>query len=92
MLIPQDSLIFLLSQGQRANLHEVITTDRLDFEAKQQRMARRKQWLKRNQQLLRTLLTYCSLYGASGGGLACIKMELILLLQVGSICSQLVVV
>lgn len=56
--------------------------DKMDFEAKQLRMARRKQWLKRNQQLLRTLLTYCSLYGASGGGLACIKMELILLLQV----------
>lgn len=60
----------------------MIIADRLDFEAKLQRMARRKQWLKHNQQLLRTLLTYCSLYGASGGGLACIKMELILLLQV----------
>lgn len=72
----------LWQQNQRANLHEVLAADRLDFEAKQQRMARRKLWLKKNQQLLRTLLTYCSMYGASGGGLACIKMELILLLQV----------
>lgn len=53
-------------------------------------MARRKAWLKKNQQLLRTLLTYCSLYGASGGGLACIKMELILLLQVTLTHSWLV--
>ena len=34
-----------------------------------------------NQQLLRTLLSYCSLHGSSGGGLASVKMELILLLQ-----------
>lgn len=31
--------------------------------------------------MLRTLLSYCSLHGASGGGLASVRMELILLLQ-----------
>lgn len=34
-----------------------------------------------NEALLRTLLSYCSLLGANGGGLASVKMELILLLQ-----------
>lgn len=34
-----------------------------------------------NQTLLRTLLSYCSLHGASGGGLASVRMELVLLLQ-----------
>jgi len=53
----------------------------LDFEAKQVRTARRKQWLKANQQLLRTLLSYSVLHGSCGGGLASVRMELILLLQ-----------
>ena len=34
-----------------------------------------------NQQLLRTLLSYCSLHGSGGGGLASVRMELVLLLQ-----------
>lgn len=34
-----------------------------------------------NETLLRTLLSYCSLHGASGGGLASVRMELVLLLQ-----------
>lgn len=34
-----------------------------------------------NQTLLRTLLSYCSLRGANGGGLASVRVELILLLQ-----------
>uniref|UniRef100_A0A0P4VQG0 Uncharacterized protein n=1 Tax=Scylla olivacea TaxID=85551 RepID=A0A0P4VQG0_SCYOL len=46
-----------------------------------ERAARRKRWLLANQQLLRTLLSYCSLHGSSGGGLASVRMELILLLQ-----------
>lgn len=52
-----------------------------DFEAKVQRASKRKQWLKENETLLRTLLSYCSLHGASGGGLASVRMELVLLLQ-----------
>lgn len=34
-----------------------------------------------NETLLRTLLSYCSLHGAGGGGLASVRMELVLLLQ-----------
>ncbi|XP_064153309.1 dmX-like protein 1 isoform X1 [Anguilla rostrata] len=42
---------------------------------------RRRQWLLRNQPLLRMFLSYCSLHGSHGGGLASVRMELILLLQ-----------
>ncbi|XP_055025061.2 dmX-like protein 1 isoform X2 [Misgurnus anguillicaudatus] len=42
---------------------------------------RRRQWLQRNQPLLRIFLSYCSLHGSHGGGLASVRMELILLLQ-----------
>lgn len=34
-----------------------------------------------NETLLRTLVSYCSLHGAAGGGLASVRMELVLLLQ-----------
>ncbi|XP_055931190.1 dmX-like protein 2 isoform X2 [Argiope bruennichi] len=67
--------------NQRASLHEILLADKLDFEAKLQRASRRKQWLKANEALLRTLLSYCSLHGAHGGGLAAVRMELILLLH-----------
>nr|XP_006818127.1 PREDICTED: Dmx-like 2 [Saccoglossus kowalevskii] len=66
---------------QSKTLHEVIMADRMDLEAKRERAERRKHWLKRNQNLLRTLLSYTSLHGSAGGGLASVKMELILLLQ-----------
>ncbi|XP_062854976.1 dmX-like protein 1 isoform X2 [Trichomycterus rosablanca] len=42
---------------------------------------RRRRWLQRNQPLLRIFLSYCSLHGSHGGGLASVRMELILLLQ-----------
>ncbi|XP_061116820.1 dmX-like protein 1 isoform X2 [Conger conger] len=42
---------------------------------------RRRRWLRRNQPLLRMFLSYCSLHGSHGGGLASVRMELILLLQ-----------
>ena len=64
-------------------LHEVILAEKMDFEAKRVRNTRRKKWLQSNQQLLRTLLSYSVLHlGACGGGLASVRMELILLLQV----------
>lgn len=62
-------------------LHEILMADTMDFEDKLQRAARRKKWLKVNETLLRTLLSYCSLHGAHGGGLAAVRMELMLLLQ-----------
>uniref|UniRef100_A0A3Q2XH75 Dmx like 1 n=1 Tax=Hippocampus comes TaxID=109280 RepID=A0A3Q2XH75_HIPCM len=45
------------------------------------RQRSRRHWLKSNQPLLRMFLSYCSLYGSHGGGLASVRMELILLLQ-----------
>ncbi|XP_071522289.1 dmX-like protein 2 [Panulirus ornatus] len=64
-----------------STLHEILQQEKLEFEEKMERAARRKRWLMANQQLLRTLLSYCSLHGSSGGGLASVRMELILLLQ-----------
>ncbi|KAL7295893.1 hypothetical protein TKK_0010937 [Trichogramma kaykai] len=67
--------------GEQPTLHEILVAEKLDFEAKVQRAVKRKKWLKANETLLRTLLSYCSLHGASGGGLASVRMELVLLLQ-----------
>lgn len=67
--------------SDRPTLHEILLQEKHDFEAKVQRAAKRKRWLKANETLLRTLLSYCSLHGASGGGLASVRMELVLLLQ-----------
>ncbi|XP_011350261.1 dmX-like protein 2 isoform X3 [Ooceraea biroi] len=67
--------------GEQPTLHQILVAEKLDFEAKVQRAAKRKKWLKANETLLRTLLSYCSLHGASGGGLASVRMELVLLLQ-----------
>lgn len=67
--------------NERPTLHEILLQEKHDFEAKVQRAAKRKRWLKANETLLRTLLSYCSLHGASGGGLTSVRMELVLLLQ-----------
>ena len=72
----------MIEGNTKSTLHEVIMAEKLDFEAKLERMARRKQWLKAHQQLIRTLLSYSVLHGSCGGGLASVRMELILLLQV----------
>ncbi|XP_013140314.1 PREDICTED: dmX-like protein 2 [Papilio polytes] len=65
----------------RPTLHQLLAREKADFEAKVQRAVRRRKWLKANETLLRTLLSYCSLHGAGGGGLASVRMELVLLLQ-----------
>ncbi|XP_045511959.1 dmX-like protein 2 isoform X5 [Pieris brassicae] len=65
----------------KPTLHQLLVREKADFEAKVQRAVRRKKWLKANETLLRTLLSYCSLHGAGGGGLASVRMELVLLLQ-----------
>ncbi|KAF6356813.1 Dmx like 1 [Rhinolophus ferrumequinum] len=41
----------------------------------------KRQWLVKYQSLLRMFLSYCILHGSHGGGLASVRMELILLLQ-----------
>ena len=68
-------------EGRKPTLHEVMLAEKADFEVKVKRAAKRKEWLQANQTLLRTLLSYCGLRGANGGGLASVRMELILLLQ-----------
>ena len=62
-------------------LHQVIMKEKQDFETRLLRSARRKRWLSANETLLRTLLSFCVLHGANGGGLVNVRMELILLLQ-----------
>ncbi|KAM9251077.1 dmX-like protein 1 isoform 4-T4 [Cariama cristata] len=44
-------------------------------------LQKRRQWLLKYQSLLRMFLSYCILHGSHGGGLASVRMELILLLQ-----------
>ncbi|CAH0558785.1 unnamed protein product [Brassicogethes aeneus] len=66
--------------SSKPTLHEILVQEKLDFEAKVNRAAKRKRWLRANETLLRTLLSYCSLHGATGG-LASVRMELVLLLQ-----------
>ncbi len=69
------------AKGRKPTLHEVMMAEKVDFEVKVKRANKRKRWLRANQTLLRTLLSYCGLHGANGGGLASVRMELILLLQ-----------
>ena len=66
---------------ESVTLHEILMTEKLNLEAKVKRTARRRRWLKGNELLLRTLLSYCGVHGSQGGGLASVRMELILLLQ-----------
>ena len=79
-----DNMRELFAQkGRMPTLHEVMMAEKIDFEAKVERATKRKAWLKANQTLLRTLLSYSSLRGGANGcgGLASVRMELILLLQ-----------
>ncbi|XP_043932298.1 dmX-like protein 2 [Protopterus annectens] len=55
--------------------------ERRRLQAKQEHAEKRKWWLQKNQALLRVFLSYCSLHGAQGGGLASVRMELKFLLQ-----------
>lgn len=60
---------------------QILLPDKLDSEAKLEKCRKRKEWLRANEALLRTMLSYCSLHDTHGGGLASVRMELILLLQ-----------
>ncbi|XP_066557486.1 dmX-like protein 2 isoform X2 [Amia ocellicauda] len=64
-----------------AGAYERHQLERRRLQAKQQHAERRKGWLRENQALLRVFLSYCSLHGAQGGGVASVRMELIFLLQ-----------
>ena len=80
---PQNMRDLFAKKGRMPTLHEVMMAEKADFEAKMERATKRKAWLKANQTLLRTLLSYSSLRGGANGcgGLASVRMELILLLQ-----------
>ena len=62
-------------------LHEELLNDQVLFQQKIKRINNRKIWLRSNELLLRTLLSYCSLHSASAQGLTSVKMELLLLMQ-----------
>ncbi|CAF0802294.1 unnamed protein product [Adineta steineri] len=51
------------------------------LENKMKRLSRRRRWLKSNEHLLRTLVSFTSLHGMHGGGLASVRMELLLLMH-----------
>ncbi|XP_022526825.2 dmX-like protein 1 isoform X2 [Astyanax mexicanus] len=74
-----------LAEGISADLSQVRVGDEQETQgaAEEARVVqrRRRLWLQRNQPLLRIFLSYCSLHGSHGGGLASVRMELILLLQ-----------
>ncbi|XP_057272660.1 dmX-like protein 1 [Pezoporus wallicus] len=68
---------------EEATLHE-STEDVADQQKRilqKEDFQKRRQWLLKYQSLLRMFLSYCILHGSHGGGLASVRMELILLLQ-----------
>uniref|UniRef100_A0A8C0IXF4 Dmx like 1 n=1 Tax=Chelonoidis abingdonii TaxID=106734 RepID=A0A8C0IXF4_CHEAB len=74
--------------GIRVTVDEVAlseNTEELSDQSKamlqRENFQKRRQWLLKYQSLLRMFLSYCILHGSHGGGLASVRMELILLLQ-----------
>ncbi|NXU92453.1 DMXL1 protein, partial [Xiphorhynchus elegans] len=77
-----------LQSGIRVMPEETTLHENTEDLADQQRntlrredFQKRRQWLLKYQSLLRMFLSYCILHGSHGGGLASVRMELILLLQ-----------
>ncbi|XP_069043344.1 dmX-like protein 1 isoform X6 [Lepisosteus oculatus] len=78
-----------LVEGIAGNVNEIPSTGLSAEDLYNQQRAvkhkeylqRKRQWLLKNQPLFRMFLSYCSLHGSHGGGLASVRMELILLLQ-----------
>nr|XP_033775682.1 dmX-like protein 2 isoform X3 [Geotrypetes seraphini] len=66
---------------QDVGSYERHQIERRRLQAKREHAEKRKWWLQKNQALLRVFLSYCSLHGAQGGGLASVRMELKFLLQ-----------
>ena len=80
--VPVTEIVFEnTDEEMKPSLHNVILSEKQDFETRMTRTARRKKWLAANQTLIRTLLSYCGLHGANGGGLTNVAMELVFLLQ-----------
>ncbi|XP_018412810.1 PREDICTED: dmX-like protein 1 [Nanorana parkeri] len=73
----------LSSVGAVEYSYEDSLDDSSDQTTSKQRkeLIERRQWLLKFQSLLRMFLSFCILHGSHGGGLASVRMELILLLQ-----------
>ncbi|XP_077146958.1 dmX-like protein 1 isoform X1 [Ranitomeya variabilis] len=73
----------LSSAGATDCSYEDSSDNSCDQVATKQRkeLLQRRQWLLKSQSLLRMFLSFCVLHGSHGGGLASVRMELILLLQ-----------
>ncbi|KAM5331615.1 dmX-like protein 1 isoform 4-T4 [Glossophaga mutica] len=71
------------ANGDELGIHEDAEDLLHQTKAKQLRenFQEKRQWLLKYQSLLRMFLSYCILHGSHGGGLASVRMELILLLQ-----------
>ncbi|XP_029426818.1 dmX-like protein 1 isoform X2 [Rhinatrema bivittatum] len=78
-----------LKSGINGVVDEIMLSDSVEEDSFDQKrlkqqlenFQRRRQWLLKFQSLLRMFLSYCILHGSHGGGLASVRMELILLLQ-----------
>ncbi|KAG8440494.1 hypothetical protein GDO86_006302 [Hymenochirus boettgeri] len=79
----QESSEILDVQDEKMDIgsYERHQIERRRLQAKREHAEKRKRWLQKNQALLRVFLSYCSLHGAQGGGLASVRMELKFLLQ-----------
>jgi len=60
---------------------DLILANRLETELKLERLAKRRRWIRDNRMLLRSMLAYSVQHGAAGGGIASVRMELLLLLH-----------
>ena len=56
-----------LDPSRTAMLHEQVLREQKTFQEKINRVNKRKDWLRSNELLLRTFLSYCSLHGSSAG-------------------------
>uniref|UniRef100_A0A8C5MH23 Dmx like 1 n=1 Tax=Leptobrachium leishanense TaxID=445787 RepID=A0A8C5MH23_9ANUR len=76
-----------LDESSSVGTTEISCEDSLDDSSDQnttkqaKELFHRRQWLLKFQSLLRMFLSFCVLHGSHGGGLASVRMELILLLQ-----------
>ena len=78
-LEPSDGPLDEEDDSAKLAAHQVLLADSAQFDIRMQRVAKRKAWLRQNQQLLRSLIHFCQIYGANGGGLASVYMELAVL-------------
>jgi DmX-like protein len=72
LIIASENNLNILNQPSL--LHEQVINDQRLFQAKIQRLNKRKEWLRSNELLLRTFLSYCSLHSSREGKYHSIKV------------------